>query len=93
MSAVTGSGEDSAPRRHIFNQTDMDSFVVSDRRKEILSFVEAMGKSCAEGAGTYDPRNPLEGLTPSMASLHGSLEKMVEWIDEFPPVMQKLLGA
>jgi len=87
MSTTTQENDDdnSMPRRYIFNQVDMDAFAASDRRKEIMNFVEAMGKSCAEGAASYDPRNPLEGLTPSMASLHGSLEKMIEWVDEFPP--------
>ncbi|KAL3941964.1 MAG: hypothetical protein SGBAC_003766 [Bacillariaceae sp.] len=85
MSTTPANDDDSKPRRHIFTQVDMDSFVASDRRKEIMNFVEAMGKSCAEGAATYDPQNPLEGLTPSMASLHGSLEAMIEWVDEFPP--------
>ena len=77
--------DDDVPRRHIFNQVDMDAFAASDRRKEIMNFVEAIGKSCAEGAAAYDPKNPLEGLTPSMASLHGSLEAMIDWVDAFPP--------
>jgi len=85
MASTPEAYDDSTPRRHIFTQTDMDAFVASDRRKEIVNFVEAMGKSCAEGAATYDPKKPLEGLTPSMASLHGSLEQIVEWVDEFPP--------
>lgn len=85
MSAAAGNNDDSTPRRHIFTQADMDAFGESDRNKEIMNFVQAMGKSCAEGAATYDPANPLEGLTPSMASLHGSLEQMVDWVDKFPP--------
>jgi hypothetical protein len=49
------------PRRYIFNQSDMQAFMASDRKKEILNFVEAMGKSCASGEVSYDPMAPLTG--------------------------------
>eukprot|EP00980_Cylindrotheca_fusiformis_P030060 scaffold24294_cov186-Cylindrotheca_fusiformis.AAC.3 len=59
--------------------------MASDRKKEILNFVEALGKSCASDASSFDPKAPLVGLTPSMASLHGSLRQMITWVDDFPP--------
>ena len=90
MSSPTTSQENieeedsSLPRRYIFNDVDMKAFMASDRKKEILSFVEAMGKSCAVAGESFDPNSPLTGLTPSMACLHGSLRQMVTWIDDFP---------
>lgn len=79
------SKDETLPRRYIFNDSDMKAFMASDRKKEILSFVEAMGKSCTVDGAAYDPAFPLTGLTPSMASLHGSLRQMITWIDEFSP--------
>jgi hypothetical protein len=81
----TTAEDDSLPRRCILNQTDMAAFMASDRKKDILNFVEAMGKSCASGAASFDPTTPLTDLTPSMASLHGSLRQMITWVDDFPP--------
>lgn len=62
----------------------MAAFMKSDRKKDILNFVEAMGKSCASGEASFNPKTPLAGLTASMASLHGSLRQMITWVDEFP---------
>lgn len=88
---TTGSGNADVPRRGIYNDVDMKSFMESSTKKELLSFVEAMGKSCAFGAQqegqdelAFDPRNPLNGLPPSMACLHGALRQMVTWVDDFP---------
>jgi hypothetical protein len=73
------------PHRGIFNDVDMKHFMESSTKKELLNFIEAMGKSCASGGkAPFDPSNPLEGLTPSMASLHGSLCQMITWVDDFP---------
>lgn len=80
---MTTKDED-LPRRFIFNDGDMKSFMESSTKKELLNFVEAMGKSCATGEARFDPLNPLTGLTPSMASLHGSLRQMITWVDDFP---------
>lgn len=45
-----------------------------------------MGKSCAsETAYRFDPENPLVGLSPSLAALHGSLRSMLTWLESFPP--------
>jgi serine/threonine-protein phosphatase 2A activator len=57
----------------------------SSTRKELLGFVEAMGKSCTTGSALFDPSSPLDNLTPSMASLHGSLSQMIAWVDDYPP--------
>lgn len=73
------------PHRAIFDDADMKQFGGSLAKKELLDFIEAMGKSCASGGkAPFDPFNPLKGLTPSMASLHGSLSQMITWVDDFP---------
>jgi serine/threonine-protein phosphatase 2A activator len=76
------------PRRAIFNDADMKGFMESSTKRELLNFVEAMGKACAsdaDGRAAFDPSNPVDGLPPSMASLLGALEEMVDWVDDFPP--------
>ena len=84
--STTTDGSADVPHRCIFNDVDMRSFMESSTKKELLQFVEAIGKSCASGnAPGFDPQSPLTGLTPSMASLHGSLRCMVRWVDDFPP--------
>jgi hypothetical protein len=90
MSAIgiPSSNETAAdmPHRAIYNDVDMRAFSESSTKKELLQFVEAMGKSCATGvAPGLDPQYPLAGLTPSMACLHGSLRQMITWVDDFPP--------
>ncbi len=79
---------DNAPRRYIYNDADMEHFRISSARKELVSFVAAMGRGLAISTGTgrgdpkqlllrphggYCPESPLENLTPALASLHGSL--------------------
>lgn len=86
------NGDAELPRRGIYNDVDMKSFMESSTKMELLNFVEAMGKSCAS-LGTdgqqqsigFDPSNPLQGLPPSMACLHGALRQMITWVDDFPP--------
>ena len=78
------------PRRCIFNDADMEAFSNSSAKAELLHFVEAMGKSCSshhapEDIQAFDPAQPLQGLSPSMACLHGSLQGMLAWVDEIPP--------
>ena len=75
----------SAPVRCIFTEADMAHFRTSQARSDLLGFATALGRSCCsaggggeggEGGGgysRYDPANPLEGLSPTLASLHGSL--------------------
>jgi serine/threonine-protein phosphatase 2A activator len=86
---------DGPPRRFIFNNDDMERFLESPAKEELLRLTNAMGKACgaAEKACTYytyDPHNPLHGLPPCMASLHGSLTAMLTWIIDFPPVDQSM---
>lgn len=75
----------SPPRRFIFTDVDMEAFMKSNTKKELLRLVGAMGKSCSMLDAEYDPSSPLSGLPPAMASLHGSLRQMETWIQDFPP--------
>lgn len=67
--ATKNEDDESNPRRFIFDQTDMQQFMASDRKKEILSFVEAMGKSCAFGEGSFSPSEPLVGYVITVFSI------------------------
>lgn len=77
------------PQRYIYNQADMEHFRHSPARKELLSFVSAMGRGLTSSAtyqplphGGYHTDFPLEHLTPALASLHGSLSCMSGiWMD------------
>jgi hypothetical protein len=74
------------PRRFIYNDHDMDQFLKSPCKKELLQFTAAMGKSCSSTSYEYAPLQPLIGLFPGMAALHGSLRQMQTWIVEIPPL-------
>ena len=71
----------------------MEHFRHSSARKELLSFVTAMGRGLTTNDITsetnphsYDPNNPLEHLSPALASLHGSLTCMADtWMDASHP--------
>jgi Phosphotyrosyl phosphate activator (PTPA) protein len=82
------------PCRGIFNDVDMKHFMESSTKKELLNFVEAMGKACSHDIQTttataaFDPSQPLLDLTLPMACLHGSLQEMVRWVDDFPPSVE-----
>jgi len=76
------------PGRCIFDDVDMKSFMESPTKVELMNFVKSMGKACASkgiGDSSFDPIQPLMNLPPSMACLHGSLQEMVSWVDDFPP--------
>ena len=81
------------PTRYIYTQADMEAFKASAAKRDLLGFATALGRSCASSRnGTssqsyrYDPSNPLLGLSPATASLHGSLRHMAErWLAELPP--------
>ena len=94
--AMSDTRSTEAPRRGIYNDLDMKQFIESSTRKELVSFVEAMGKSVVMGARqagqdpAFDPLNPLNGLPPSMACLHGALRQMITWVDDFPPTNPEL---
>jgi Phosphotyrosyl phosphate activator (PTPA) protein len=80
------------PRRYIFNNDDMERFLESPAKEELLRLTNAMGKACAAEIASYkyDAQDPLQGLPPCMASLHGSLTAMLSWMVDFPPVDQSM---
>jgi len=76
----------SPPRRYIFTHDDMEHFKASHAKRDLLLFVTALGRSAAMASYTFDPLNPLLGLSPGMASLHGSLRGIANcWLQELPP--------
>ncbi|KAG7351363.1 phosphotyrosyl phosphate activator PTPA domain containing protein [Nitzschia inconspicua] len=92
-STATQGEMNQKPRRCIFNDVDMKHFMTSSTKKELLNFIEAMGKACSSGGNettgaAFDPSQPLKNLTLSMACLHGSLQEMVRWVDDFPPTVE-----
>ena len=87
MSSSTDPSSIPTPKRFIFNDDDMNKFLESPAKASLLRLVGAMGKSCAstDVAFQYNPNDPLVGLSPAMAALHGSLEEMLTWIEDLPP--------
>lgn len=76
----------SPPRRFIFASEDMVQFRKSPAKRDLLSFVSALGKSTIGTSYTYDPSSPLQGLSPGMAALYGSLDVIAaEWLKDLPP--------
>lgn len=73
------------PTRFIFSDVDLAHFKESTAKKELLRLVGAMGKSCAKSDLEYNPEEPLVGMSPAMASLHGSLRQMETWLVDIPP--------
>ncbi|KAL7473469.1 hypothetical protein ACHAXS_013960 [Conticribra weissflogii] len=83
--------EPTAPERYIYTQADMENFRHSFARKELLSFVSAMGRGLTSYSSSsyasllphsFDPSAPLTTLAPALASLHGSLVCMsTTWMD------------
>ena len=88
-----------SPSRCIFTPIDMEAFKSSSAKRDLLGFATALGRSCAStgsmalaettaslSAYRYDPKDPLVGLSPATASLHGSLLQMADhWLQELPP--------
>jgi len=70
-------------KRFIYGPEDMEQFRNSQTRKELLDFASSMGRSCINF--DYNPQDPLVGLSPAMASLHGSLSAMQQWTSEILP--------
>jgi len=67
----------------------MEAWKTSPLKQDLLRVVTAMGKSCANPTSQfeYNSQKPLEGLSPAMASLHGSLTQMLRWLeDDIPPI-------
>ena len=76
----------SPPRRFIYTSEDMVQFRKSPAKRDLLSFVSALGKSTIGASYTYDPSSPLQGLSPGMAALYGSLDVIAaEWLQDLPP--------
>jgi len=74
------------PRRYIYNDADLEKFLASPCKSELLRLVAAQGKSCATSTFCYDSESPLRGLSPAMACLHGALGALLDWVSEYPPV-------
>jgi hypothetical protein len=76
----------SKPKRFIFSMEDMEHFKQSPAKRELMSFVTALGKSTSLSSYTMDLANPLQGLSPGMACLHGCLKSIADdWLKELPP--------
>lgn len=74
------------PKRYIFNMEDMEQFKNSPAKRQLLSFITALGKSTITSTYAFDLAKPLKGLSPGMASLHGSLRAIVDnWLNDLPP--------
>lgn len=88
MAAVTGTtSSSSSPRRFIYNDDDLEHFLASPSKSALLKLTAAMGKSCAAQSSKfqYDPQQPLTGLSPATACLHGTLGAILDWVDsDFP---------
>jgi hypothetical protein len=72
-----------SPRRYIYTDADLDQFLNSPAKAGLMQLVRVMGKSCSSSSSSgfcYDPLHPLLGLSPPMATLHGALQAMVDWI-------------
>lgn len=85
MTTAAATSDVSPPRRFIFTDVDMNEFINSSAKRELLRFVGACGKSCSKEGAEYDPSAPLDGLPPALASLHGSLRSMETWLVDLPP--------
>ena len=90
----------SAPRRYIYNDTDVQHFLSSPSKHALYNFTVAMGKSCATTTTTMPPyESPTQpslllGLSPGIACLHGALSVMQnEWVyHDFPPTTSNTIG-
>jgi serine/threonine-protein phosphatase 2A activator len=91
--------------RYIYNDTDLQHFLQSPTKDALYKFTTAMGKSCATSTATstslssssssyqYNPQQPLIGLSPGIACLHGALHVMKEWVhNDFPPTPMNTIG-
>jgi len=73
-------------KRFIFTAQDMDHFKTSNAKRDLLSFVTALGRSTINTSYVFEPSNPLEGLSPGLASFHGSLQAISStWLKDMPP--------
>jgi len=74
------------PKRYIYTEADMEQFRSSQIRKDLLTFVRALGQSVKICTSyMFDFSHPLIGLSPSLACLHGSLQCMSgKWMEDIP---------
>ena len=79
------SNENITLGRYIFSMEDMAQFKASPVKRDLLSFVTALGRSTITASYAFDASNHLIGLSPGMACLHGSLRAIAEWLKELPP--------
>lgn len=90
----------SPPRRFIYTVKDMNHFVHSPAKRDLLSFVTTLGRSTINPTHSstvttqsssqipyiYKSSDPLVGLSPGMASLHGSFNAIAtNWLQDLPP--------
>jgi Phosphotyrosyl phosphate activator (PTPA) protein len=88
------------PRRYIYNDTDLHCFLQSPSKHALYQFTAAIGKACCSNSNSnstsakntntgtyqYDPEQPLRGLSPGIACLHGALSVLNEWVTtDFSP--------
>ena len=86
------------PKRYILNAVDFQHFLQSPTKHALWQTTQAMGKACASLTTVspnnhtelplyyeYNPQQPLLGLTPALAVLHGALRGIQTWIEvDFP---------
>jgi serine/threonine-protein phosphatase 2A activator len=83
--ADLSSSQRPSPRRFIYNDEDLQHFLSSPSKRALLQFTTAMGHACASSSFQYDPTDPLLGLSPALACLHGALGALIDWIRiDFP---------
>lgn len=75
------------PQRFIYSDEDLQAFLDSPVKRDYLRFVSAMGNACSTSPWKYDPQTPWKGLSPALASFHGSLQVMTTWVDDIPPLV------
>ena len=87
--SMSTDGNNDSPTRFIFTMQDMNHFTNSPAKRDLLSFITSLGRSTYSSTitYTYNHTNQLLGLSPGMASLHGSLNAISKhWIkDDLPP--------
>jgi hypothetical protein len=78
----------SLPKRAIFTDVDLQAFLLSPTKEELLKFISASGQSCAtkDEDDEDDEDHPLKALSPGLACWLGALQGMLVWLDELPPL-------
>jgi serine/threonine-protein phosphatase 2A activator len=96
-STASPSAVQEEPKRFIYSDDDLQRFLASPAKRELLQVTAAMGRACAsvdddddsnnndQDPYEYDPSEPLVDLSPALAALVGSLQEMQQWIADLPP--------